>query len=115
MRITGLLVSLFLLAGCSAYMIEGGGTGQLRAVGKDNRPASVVASDSAITTKIRGKYAADSVVSVFNIYVRTYNGTVTLGGTVGSYVARDQAAALAKDTDGVIAVNNQITIEDRTQ
>jgi hyperosmotically inducible protein len=113
MRITGLLVSLFLLAGCSAYMVGGGSASSQH--GKDDRPASVVASDSAITTKIRGKYATDSVVSVFNIYVRTYKGTVTLGGAVGSYVARDRAAALAKDTDGVIAVNNQITIEDRTQ
>ena len=113
MRISGLLVSLFLLAGCSAFMVGGGSAGSHH--GKDDRPASVTASDSAITTKIRGKYAADSVVSVFNIYVRTYKGTVTLSGAVGSYVARDRAAALAKDTDGVIAVNNQIIIEDRTQ
>ena len=111
MRVTGLLVSLFLLAGCTAYMV--GGTGHQH--GRDDRTASVVASDSAITTKISSKYAADSVVSVFDIYVRTYKGTVTLSGTVGSYVARDRASALAKQTDGVVAVNNQITIEDRTQ
>jgi hyperosmotically inducible protein len=113
MRKTVILVSFLLAAGCSAYMVSSGGAGAQH--GKDDRPASVVASDSAITSKIRGKYATDSVVSVFNIYVRTYKGTVTLGGTVGSYVARDRAAELAKDTGGVIAVNNQIIIEDRTQ
>jgi osmotically-inducible protein OsmY len=51
---------------------------------------------------------------VFNIGVRTWKGTVTLSGTVGSYVARDQAEALAKDTGGVRAVNNHIVIEDRS-
>ena len=78
-------------------------------------PFSVVASDSTITTKIKGKYAADSVVSVFNIGVRTYEGTVTLTGTVGSYIARDQAALLAKETSGVVAVNNQIIVEDQSK
>jgi osmotically-inducible protein OsmY len=75
----------------------------------------VVASDSAITARIEGKYVADSVVSAFDIHVRTYKGTVFLSGTVGSYVARDRAAKLAKETAGVTAVNNQIVIEDRSK
>jgi hyperosmotically inducible protein len=84
-------------------------------VGKDERTASVVAADSAITTSIKGKYVADSLVSVFNIGVRTYEGTVTLSGTVGSILARDRAVSLARETDGVVTVNDQIIIEDRSK
>lgn len=113
MRSTLLLVLLMMLSGCTALMV-GGGTGAYEHR-KDDRPASVVTSDSAITSKIKGKYAADSVVSVFDIGVRTYEGTVTLTGRVGSYAARNQAHALAKGTGGVVAVNNQIVIEDRSQ
>jgi osmotically-inducible protein OsmY len=51
---------------------------------------------------------------VFNIGVRTWEGTVTLTGTVGSYIARDQAESIAKGTGGVKAVNNLIVVEDRS-
>jgi osmotically-inducible protein OsmY len=94
-------------------MVGGAAVGGYQ-VAKDERPASVVASDSAITTKIKGKYVADSVVSVFNIGVRTWEGTVTLSGTVGSYIARDKAEEIAKGTKGVEAVNNLIIVEDRS-
>ena len=71
----------------------------------------VVASDSAITSEIQGKYGADSGVSMFNIGVRTHSGIVTLTGSVANYVARDQAGRIAKATTGVTAVNNQIVVE----
>jgi hyperosmotically inducible protein len=83
-------------------------------LGKDDRPPSVVASDSAITSKIKGKFVADDVVSVFNIGVQTYEATVTLTGAVGSYNARQRAESLARETGGVKVVNNQITIEDQS-
>jgi osmotically-inducible protein OsmY len=113
MRFLIVLVSILMLSGCTAMMVGGAANGGYQQ-GKNERSASVVASDSAITTKIKGKYAADSVVSVFNIGVKTWEGTVTLSGTVGSYIARDQAESLAKGTSGVKAVNNHIVIEDRS-
>jgi len=113
MRILTILASILFLSGCTALMVGGAAVGGYQ-LGKDEREPGVVASDSAITTKIKGKYVADSVVSVFNIGVRTWEGTVTLSGTVGSYVARDQAGKLAKETAGVKAVNNHIIVEDRS-
>ena len=113
MRVLIVLMSFLVLSGCTALMVGGGAVAGYQ-LGKDERPPSVVASDSAITTKIKGKYVADSVVSVFNIGVRTWEGTVTLSGTVGSYVAREQAESIAKDTGGVKAVNNHIVVEDRS-
>ena len=114
MRWMLVIMSLFVLSGCTALAVGGAAAAGYQ-LGKDERPPGVVASDSAITTKIKGKYVADSIVSVFNIGVRTWEGTVTLSGAVGSYVAREQAEALARETAGVKTVNNQITVEDRSQ
>jgi len=113
MRLGLTLLALMLLSGCTALVVGGAAAGAYQ-LGKDEREPAVVASDSAITTKIKGKYVADSVVSVFNIGVRTYEGTVTLTGTVGSFVARDQAGRVAKETGGVLIVNNQIVVEDQS-
>jgi hyperosmotically inducible protein len=110
-RYTLAILSLLMLSGCTALVVGGAAVGGYQ-LGKDERQPSVVASDSAITSKIKAKYVADSIVSVFNISVRTYEGTVTLSGTVGSYVARDQALDLAKSTSGVRTVTNQIVVED---
>jgi len=113
MRIGITLLALVLLSGCTALVIGGAAVGGYQ-LGKDERAPSVVASDSAITTKIKSKYVADSTVSVFGIGVRTYEGTVTLTGTVSSFVARDQAGSIAKSTNGVAVVNNQIVVEDKS-
>ncbi len=113
MRMMLVVLMLLSLTGCTAMLIGGAAVGGYQ-LGKDDREPAVVASDSAITTKIKGKYVADSIVNVFGISVRTYEGTVTLTGTVGSFVARDHAGKLAKETGGVIAVNNQVVVEDRS-
>lgn len=114
MRISAILLSLLLLSGCTALVVGGTADGGYR-TGKYERPGSVVASDSAITNRIQARFVADPVVSMFNIGVRTWDGTVTLSGTVGSYVARNQAVDLAKHTNGVKAVNNQIIVEDKSK
>ena len=114
MRYPVVILSLLVLSGCTALVVGGAGVVGYQ-LGKDERQASVVGSDSAITTKIKGKFASDDVVSVFSIGVQTYEGTVTLSGAVGSILARERAESLARETNGVIAVNNQIIIEDRTK
>jgi len=113
MRITVFLLLLLSLSGCTALLVGGAAVGGYQ-LGKDDREPAVVASDSAITTKIKSKYVADSIVSAFDVSVHTYEGIVTLTGTVGSFVARDQADKLAKETGGVISVNNQVLVEDRS-
>jgi len=103
-------LALILLSGCTALLVGGAAAGGYQ-LGKDDREPAVVASDTAITTKIKGKFVADSTVSVFAIGVRTYTGVVTLTGTVDSYVVREQAGRIAKSTKGVSAVTNQIVVE----
>ena len=105
-----LVAMIFVLSGCTALLVGGAATAAYQ-VGKDERKPEVIASDSAITTRIKSKYAVDSVVSVFGIGVRTYEGEVTLSGTVSSDVARDVAVTLARDTGGVKSVANQIVVK----
>jgi osmotically-inducible protein OsmY len=114
MRLILILLVSIAFTGCTAMMVGGGSTAGYPA-GNDERTATDVAADAAITSKVMSKHAADPVVSVFEISVRTYAGTVTLSGTVGSIRARDRAIWLARETEGVKAVNNQILIEDRSE
>ena len=113
MRFTLILLVLLLSTGCTALVVGGASDGYQGS--KDQRTSTAVSSDSAITASIREKYRVDAVVSEFNIAVRAYNGTVYLSGAVGSYVARDRAIKLAKETGGVTAVNSQIVIEDQSK
>jgi osmotically-inducible protein OsmY len=111
MRFGLALFAIALLSGCSALVVGGSGAGAYDAA-KDEREPAVATSDSAISAEINGRFGADPEVRVFNIGVRTYKGTVTLSGTVGNFMARDQAGKIAKDIDGVVIVNNQIVVED---
>jgi len=112
MRFGLALLAFILLSGCSALVVGGTGAGGYQA-GKDERDPAVATADSAISAKINGRNAADPVVNEFNIGVRTYKGTVTLTGTVGGFAVRDEAGRIAKNTDGVVIVNNQIVVEDQ--
>ena len=111
-RIAPLVIITLLTGACAASMVSGSGDYRPE---RDERGATQAATDTAITSTIKGKYAADPVISVFDIGVRTWNGTVTLTGTVGSFKARDEAEAVARATRGVTAVNNLIDIEDRSE
>ena len=76
-----------------------------------NHPGTFVA-DSAITTKIKAKLAAQHLSSVAKIQVDTdANGIVWLSGTAASQAEIDQAVAIAKNTEGVKTVKNNLKIE----
>jgi hyperosmotically inducible protein len=113
MRILITVAGLVLLSGCTA-MIVGGASGGDQQSGTENRGAGAVVADSGITAMIKGKLSADASVSVFEIGVKTRKGVVTLTGPVGSYAAREKAGKIAKGIDGVVAVNNLIVVEDRS-
>ena len=67
-------------------------------------------SDAGITTKIKAKLAADSIVTASRLHVDTKNKIVTLSGTVDSEAAKAQAEALARGTQGVTDVVDNLTI-----
>ncbi len=67
-------------------------------------------SDGWITTKIQAQYFADSDIKARHIDVTTRNGVVTVAGTVPSETARTEALALARRTDGVTEVVDQLRV-----
>jgi osmotically-inducible protein OsmY len=72
--------------------------------------ASPEVSDSVITAKIQARYFVDDEVRGRNIDVDSKDGVVTLRGTVNSYSERLLASAIARNTDGVRVVHDQMTI-----
>jgi hyperosmotically inducible protein len=68
--------------------------------------------DSAITTKIKSKLAAEHITSLGNIHVDTdANGVVWLHGTAHTQEAADRAVAIARETEGVKDVNSRIKVK----
>jgi hyperosmotically inducible protein len=68
--------------------------------------------DSAITTKVKTKLAAKHLSTLTRIKVDTdADGVVWLSGRAPTRDASDLAAMIAKNTEGVNSVHNDITIE----
>jgi hyperosmotically inducible protein len=68
--------------------------------------------DSAITTKIKSKLAAEHITSMGRIHVDTdKEGVVWLSGTARSQEAIDKAESIAKNTEHVRSVHNDIKIK----
>jgi hyperosmotically inducible protein len=75
-----------------------------------SHPATFV-KDSAITTKIKSKLAAEHITSVGRIHVDTdADGIVYLSGTARSQEAIDKAVSIAQNTEHVKSVKNTLTI-----
>ncbi|HEY5655879.1 MAG TPA: BON domain-containing protein [Woeseiaceae bacterium] len=102
------LMSLF-LSGCTALLVGGAAVGGYQ-VGKDDRTAAQIARDAKTTATIKSKMVADKTVSAINVNVDTYDNRVTLSGSVGSFVARDQAGRIAAGVEGVVSVDNQLKV-----
>ena len=68
--------------------------------------------DSAITTKVKAKLAAKHLSNLTRSKVDTAaDGVVWLRGRAPTRDASDLAAMIAKNTDGVNSVHNDITVE----
>jgi osmotically-inducible protein OsmY len=77
------------------------------------RRAEPVLADAALTAKVKAKLAADPEVAAVHIDVDTLDGVVTLSGRVSSTAVRDEADKLARDTEGVRAVVNNLVVGDQ--
>lgn len=97
------------LSGCSAILLGGGSAGSGY---KAERSTSNIAADTALSTSIMSKFAADTTSGLAAVGVQTYMRLVTLSGTVGNYAVREKAEKIAIDTDGVRAVNNEILVRE---
>jgi hyperosmotically inducible protein len=68
------------------------------------------ASDAWLVTKVKSKLAADPEVNSFNIDVDALDGQVILSGVVPAAQARAEAERIARATEGVRSVRNEIRV-----
>ena len=74
--------------------------------------AKTFVKDSAITTKIKAKLAAEHVTSLAKIQVETdADGMVWLGGTARTQADADKAVMIARNTDKVRGVKSDIVVK----
>lgn len=84
------------------------------AVKDSSAQASSVLDDAAITTSINAGLAKDSDLSAFKIDVDTKAGKVSLHGSAPTTQARDRAVTIAQSVKGVMSVDNQLTIKEKS-
>jgi osmotically-inducible protein OsmY len=82
-------------------------------VARGAETAERAASAAALTSKIKAKMALDERVAAASIDVDTRGSVVTLSGNVGSQAERVRAVELARETEGVTSVVDQMTLSAR--
>jgi hyperosmotically inducible protein len=76
-------------------------------------PAAVAGAaidDSVITAKIKTALFADPTTAAHEIKVTTVGGVVRLSGAVDSSAAKARAQEIARSTDGVSLVHNELSV-----
>lgn len=91
-----LMIAVLLASGCSTL------TG---------RTMGQTIDDSTITTKINMKIIEDPELKYLKINVDTFQGHVTLTGTVPSKEAVDRLVKIARDVEGVKDVKTNLIIK----
>ena len=72
--------------------------------------AGSAVGDAALTTKVKTKFLADTAISGLKIDVDTKNDVVTLSGTVPTAAEKRKAVEVAKATDGVKSVVDNLKV-----
>ena len=74
------------------------------------RKTGTAIKDTWITMKVHSQFVPENALEGSDIDVDTRAGVVTLNGTVVSEAGRARAMAIAKATDGVVSVTNNLRI-----
>lgn len=80
-------------------------------VRKSKESVKELAQDVVITSKIKLAFANDSELKAMQINVETYKNIVYLRGIVSSHAEALKAEDIARNTDGVKEVKNELKIE----
>jgi hyperosmotically inducible periplasmic protein len=100
---TAALAAAGLLAGAAIYAQD---------ADVDRAHPKAFVKDSAITTKIKSKLAADHITSLGRIRVDTdADGMVYLSGSAHSKEAVNRAVEIARDTEGVRGVHSALVVK----
>jgi hyperosmotically inducible periplasmic protein len=102
-----LLIAGVLLAGCTALVVGGAPAGGHETT---TRGGAETSRDAAITSSINSRYVHDGAVDALAIRVTTWQGVVTLQGSVRSQAAAARAVELARSTPNVRRVVSKLTV-----
>ena len=72
--------------------------------------AGAAVGDAALTAKVKTKFLADTSISGLKIDVDTKNDVVTLSGTVPTAAEKRKAVEVARATDGVKSVVDNLKV-----
>lgn len=72
------------------------------------------ATDATITTKINAALVADDQLKALKIDVDTNDGKVVLTGAAPDADSRERATSLAKAVDGVVDVDNRLSVQPKS-
>jgi osmotically-inducible protein OsmY len=106
--LVGLAVVAFTAAGCREPRQQRGATTETGTAGTTEAGANF--QDGWITTKVQAKYFTEPDVRGRDIDVTTNNGVVTLSGVVENEQSRQRALELARNTDGVVRVEDRLQV-----
>src|SRR5262245_17963876 len=81
------------------------------AVFEDRQSTGEYVDDATITTKVKAEIVKDKDLSITQIGVETFKGTVQLSGFVDSAAKSAKAAQLAAAVQGVKQVKNDIVVK----
>jgi hyperosmotically inducible protein len=76
-----------------------------------NRPVEQQFDDVGVTASLGTKYALDTEIDRYRIDIDTVNGIVTLRGAVSNAEQRTEAERIARGTEGVRDVVNELEID----
>jgi osmotically-inducible protein OsmY len=102
--------SALAIAAC-AVLVAGCDRGDTRADPQTPLTTGEARTDEQLATYIQARYQTDPSIASSDIDVRARDGVVTLEGTVANESAREHAAFLAQQMEGVRSVDNQLRVQ----
>ena len=125
LTISAAVAAMFALSACnkrddpSAGQTVDKGVASAKAEMKDAKEATkdaaanvgAAVTDAMITTKINAALVADDQLKALKINVDTKDGKVVLTGAAPDAGSRDRATTMAKAVEGVVDVDNRLTVQ----
>jgi hyperosmotically inducible periplasmic protein len=78
---------------------------------RTTKSAGEQVDDTVTTGRVKAALIADPVTKAHQIDVETFKGTVQLNGFVDTAASKERASEVAKNTKGVTAVRNNLTVK----
>ena len=112
-KFLGIVAACFLLSGCNLWLGAALGIGAAAGyyLGSDKRSMGQMGTDTAISSDINATLYSVPGVSPYKVTVFTRDQCVILDGKVSSQEASNRVTQIAKNTQGVKSVQNNLRIE----